>query len=259
MPEGDTIHRVAATLQRVLSGKVITSARTLVPGLDAESLVGHAVDAVEALGKHLIIRFDDGRALRTHMRMTGSWHVYRPGEEWGKPERLARLVLEVDGWVLPCFNAPEIELLTRGAGRSERLTALGPDIVAETFDETAAIERLRDRGDMPVGEALLAQRIISGIGNIYKSETLFLCGISPFRLVRDLPDDTLRDLVQTARRLMRSNLETSTRTTRQSLDGARYWVYRRSGAPCRRCGTLVEMRRQGLGGRSSYWCPGCQG
>lgn len=255
MPEGDTIHRAAATLRRVLVGRTLTSARTTVGGLDVASLMGRRVDAVDAIGKHLVVRFDDGRALRTHMRMTGSWHVYRAGEAWQKPERLARIVLEVEGWVVPCFNAPEIELLPRGS--SDRITALGPDIVADDFDADEAIGRLRARGDVPIGEALLAQRAVAGIGNIYKSESLFARGLSPFRLVSSLGDEELRALIATARELMRANLETPSRTTSRA-PGGRYDVYRRSGEPCRRCGTIIRMRRQGLGGRSSYWCPSCQ-
>ena len=259
MPEGDTIHRSAATLKRVLEGQVVRAARTVVPGVDAASLVGLRVTAVEARGKHLVVVFEDGRALRTHMRMTGSWHVYRMGEAWGKPERLARIVLETDGWVVPCFNAPEVELLPPGrVERSDRLGRLGPDIVAEAFDADEALARLRTRGDATIGEALLAQGVVAGIGNIYKSETLFLAGVSPFTRVAALDDAALAVILRIARELMRSNLGTATRTTRSALDGGRYWVYRRSGAPCRKCATLMRMRRQGLGGRSSYWCPSCQ-
>jgi endonuclease-8 len=217
------------------------------------------VERVEARGKHLIVRFDDGRALLTHMQMKGSWHVYRPGERWQRAPSAARAVVETDDWVAVCFGAPLVDLLTeRGLERHRRVEGLGPDVLAEGFDAREALARLRARGDREVGDALLVQRALAGIGNVYKSEALFLRGIDPFARVGDLGDDALLHLVEEARSLMRRNLGGGPRTTRRALGGARVWVYRRSGRPCYRCGTAIRRRLQGLAARSTYWCPRCQ-
>ena len=259
MPEGDTIFRAAATLQKAIGGREITGFRSPRPGLAAADLAGRRVERVEARGKNLLVLLDDGRALLSHMRMTGSWHIYRPGERWRKPERQARAVLETKDFVAVCFNAPVVELLTqRQLACHPGVARLGPDVLGEHFDPAEARRRLRERNDAAIGEALIIQRALAGIGNIYKSETLFLCGADPFRPVAAFTDEELDGIVATARELMSANLEGAARTTRRALDGGRYWVYGRSGSPCRRCGTRVRMRRQGLAGRSTYWCPSCQ-
>ncbi len=262
MPEGDTILRAARTLARVLEGRRIEKFRSPLPQLSHADLAGHTVVGVEPRGKHLLFLFDDGRALHSHMRMTGSWHVYRPGEAWQKPERLARVVLETESFVTVCFNAPVVELLSPSdLAHHPSLSRLGPDVLAPLFDAKGARERLKAMPAAAIGEALLAQGAIAGIGNIYKSESLFVSRLSPFSLVGSLPDERLDGVIGAARRLMSANLGSSARTTttgRAGPAGPRYWVYDRSGRPCLVCGARVRMRRQGDGGRSTYWCPRCQ-
>jgi endonuclease-8 len=259
VPEGDTIWRAARTLHRALAGDTVVAARSAVRGLAGEALVGRSVVSVESLGKNLLIRFDDGRTLHTHMRMSGSWHLYRPGERWQRPERQARVVLETGRFVAVCFAAPVVELLAKdGERRHPGLSRLGPDLLSAGFDPAEARRRLRALGDRTIGEALLAQSAVAGIGNVYKSETLFLCAIDPFRRVRELSDDELDRVVARARALMSANLGAQARATRSGPGSERTWVYRRRGRPCLRCGTTIRMRRQGEAGRSTYWCPSCQ-
>jgi endonuclease-8 len=191
--------------------------------------------------------------------MNGAWHLYRPGERWYKPPSQARAVLETADFVAVCFNAPVVELLAAGGvERHEGLRRLGPDLLKEDFDPIEARRRLRERGDLAVGDALMAQSALAGIGNVYKSETLFLCRMNPFTRVDELDDETLDRLVAKARELMKRNLEGFPRRTRSALAGPRLWVYDRSGKPCLECGTLIEVRRQGLAGRTTYYCPTCQ-
>ena len=259
MPEGDTIFRAAAVLDKTLAGKTVTGWRSPLPGFVDAKLEGHSITSVEAMGKNLLIHFDDTRAIRTHLRMTGSWHLYRAGERWQRPERQARLVNEAGELVAVCFNAPVVELLRAGgAERHPELRALGPDLLKADFDPEEARRRLRARGDQTIGEALMVQAALAGIGNVYKSEVLFLMKTSPFARVDALPDATLDALVARAGELMARNLDGKPRTTRVALTGGRTWVYGRSGSPCYRCRTLVKMRRQGLAGRSTYYCPTCQ-
>ena len=259
MPEGDTLFRIASTLGKAISGKVITRFASPLPALAEAHLDGRTITSVEARGKNLLIHFDDGRALHTHLRMTGSWHLYRPGERWQKPERMARVVLETADFVAVCFSAPVVELLALGgAERHEGLRRLGPDLLAEDFDAVEARRRLRARADLTVGEAIMTQSALAGIGNVYKSETLFLCRIDPFASVADLDDAALDRIIATARDLMHRNLDGAARRTRRALAGPRLWVYDRGGRPCLACGTLIKVRRQGLVGRTTYYCPSCQ-
>src|SRR4051795_5041114 len=183
MPEGDTLFRTAAGLRPYLVGRSVERARAQGPGPvpQVARLIGHRVDAVESQGKNLLIRFDGGLELRTHLRMNGSWHRYRPGERWRRPPGRARLVLEVPGAVAVCFDAPVVELLEeRAEPLHAPLAGLGPDILAPDFDADEAIRRLRDpgRADRSIAEALLDQRALAGIGNIYKNESLFIERVS---------------------------------------------------------------------------------
>lgn len=261
MPEGDTLHRTAAGLGRVLVGRTVTGFRSPVPlaRRRGEGLEGTRIDTVEAVGKHLLVRFSDGRVLRTHLRMTGSWHLYRPGEPWQKPEGLARIVIETDDAVAVCFNAPEVEILTGAAAeRGGAAGDVGPDILDPAVDLADVVAAWRSRPEHPVGVTLMRQHLASGIGNIYKSEVLFLCGVDPFAATGTLGDHVLADLARVARREMSANLGPGVRTTRPGRAGGRYWVYKRSGRPCLRCRTTVRMRRQGPDARSTYYCPRCQ-
>jgi endonuclease-8 len=265
MPEGDTIFRTATVLRAVLVGRTVTAARAQAqPGMrrvpDLDRLVGSSVTSVESRAKHLLIGFDSGVTLRTHLRMSGSWHRYRPGEAWRLPRGQASVVLETADSVAVCFNAPTVELLTgRELVRQPVLAALGPDLLAHDFDADAALERLRERSGVELGEALLDQRAVAGIGNVYKSEVCFIERLSPWRPIPELDDATLVRVLATARRLLRANVGGGARVTTQGMRGAgRLWVYGRAGRPCRRCGTRIEARRQGELPRMTYWCPGCQ-
>jgi endonuclease-8 len=263
MPEGDTLWRAARALHAALGGQVVTGFRARHPAAAAAArrlrVVGDTVAAVEARGKHLLVHFARGAALHTHLGMRGSWHLYRPGSRWRRPEHEARAVVETPRAVAVCFAAPTVEVLS-AASRADhpRLRALGPDVVAPGFDASPAVARLRARPDAEIADALLDQTALSGIGNIFKSETLFLCGVDPFAAVAVLDDATLQRLARTAERLMKRSAAPVPRRTTPAGSGPRLWVYQRAGAPCRRCGTVLLMRRHGRWGRSTYWCPRCQ-
>ncbi|HEY8642319.1 MAG TPA: DNA-formamidopyrimidine glycosylase family protein [Candidatus Dormibacteraeota bacterium] len=242
MPEGDTIWRTAAALRPRLVGRRVLAARPA----PLARLTGTTITAVDAVGKHLLVRFDNGLSLHTHMRMTGAWHVYRPGEPWRKPERLARAVLEVDGTVAVLFNAPVVEL-TR---HDDRTSHLGPDILAENLDLDLVVRRARSLGSVPVGEVLLDQRVSAGIGNIWRNEALWTERVNPWRASTSLSDAQLRALYAWAHTEMRAHLRGPHR---------RSIVHGRGGRPCPRCGTLIKVRAQGEQARLTYWCPHCQG
>lgn len=265
MPEGDTIFRIAAVLRRTLLGARIDRASAQPrPGLrrvpDVERIVGSIVGSVEARGKHLLIGFDNGLTLRTHLRMTGAWHRYALREAWTKPASQASVVLETATAVVVCFDAPEVELMTDAqVARHPQLTTLGPDLLSRAFDADEAVRRLRANARRPIGEALLDQRAMAGLGNVLKSEVCSVERVSPWRPVGELDDDALVRVVATARRLLNANLDGGARvTTGQRRAGRQLWVYSRAGQPCRTCGTLIEGRRQGDHARMTYWCPHCQ-
>lgn len=254
MPEGDTIYRTARSLSRALSGKQLVASS--IPGL-----AGVVVTSVESRGKNLLINFASGSTLHTHLRMRGSWHLYRPGEKWWKPRSAARAVLEVDDFVAVCFNAPVVRLLSSAElKRDDSLTGLGPDLVREAEVPVDEIRRrLRLEPGLEIGVALMRQRALAGIGNVYKSETLFLEKVSPFQRVADLADSILDGLVRRAATLLKRNLSGDLRRTRSSLNQReRVWVYHRSGEPCYRCGTKINMQPQGADRRLTYYCPSCQ-
>jgi endonuclease-8 len=248
MPEGDTIHRTADRLRATLAGQPLVKLdirrRT---GATMPPPPGTTIDAVDAVGKHLLVRFGDGTTLRTHMQMNGAWHVYRTGERWRRPRPQARVVIDVDGWSAVCFAAPVVEL-TRDP--SAATAHLGPDLMTATDDdiEVATARLLSWRQPAAeIGAVLLDQRVACGVGNMYKSESLFACGVDPFRPIADLDEDAARHIVAMASRLLR--------TSAARRDHA---VYGREGQLCRRCGTPIRRAPQGAHGRSTYWCPSCQ-
>ncbi len=261
MPEGDTLHRTAHTLNRVLGQQRLVRVRSSVPAIAHAELAGHVVQGVTALGKNLLIRFDDGRVLHTHLKMRGSWHVYRPGERFQRPEHQARVVLEVADALAVCFAAPTVRLLAANSVANDAyLSGLGPDLIRDEFDEDKAVAGLLALAEVSIGEAVMAQTALSGIGNIYKSETLFLCGVNPFALVSSLDRAAATTIVQKARELLRLSVRSLTdqrSTTRGKAEGS-YWVYSCSGRACRVCGNLVRMQRQGEQQRSTYFCATCQ-
>jgi endonuclease VIII len=265
MPEGDTIFRTADVLRRALVGQRITAARARAqPGLrrvpDLSRVVGTQVSGVESRGKHLLIRFSNGLTLRSHMRMRGAWHRYRPGEPWRRGAHHASAVLETDRTVAVAFDVPVIELLTDAAlRRSLPFRELGPDLLAPEFDLDEALARLRDRDAEQLGNALLDQHAVAGIGNAIKSEVAFIERLDPWSPVGTFGDDALRAALATARRLLRANTGGGARvTTGNARRGQQLWVYGRTGRPCRRCGALIRAARQGDLARTTYWCPGCQ-
>ena len=268
MPEGDTIHRAAHTLHRALSSRVVTRFTSVFPHLtrvDHDTpLAGRVIEAVEARGKHLLMSFSGDLVLRTHMRMHGSWHVYRPGERWQRPRHEMRIAIETDAIHAIAFTVPVAEFLAAAdVARSPALANLGPDLLAPGFDEAAAAGALAARGDVEIADALLDQTALAGIGNVYKSETLFVAGVNPFRRVSELPRESLIDLIRTAGRLMRANTGAADRrglrrTTGFADPSAALWVYERAGKPCRRCGTPISRRKQGPHARPTYWCERCQ-
>ncbi|HUQ39252.1 MAG TPA: DNA-formamidopyrimidine glycosylase family protein [Acidimicrobiales bacterium] len=252
MPEGDTLYRTAVTLRRWLEGRTITGVRSVRRNVPADRILGTTVDGVEARGKHLLIRLSSGDVVHTHLQMTGSWHVYGAGDRWRKPGHLARLVLEAGDRVAVCFNAPTVELLAAGEERRHpALVGLGPDVLVDPFDPAEVRRRAGEMlpPDSPVGDLLLDQQVVAGIGNIWRCEALFVRRIAPDTPWSVLSDDDLDALVSAASTLMRGAIggRTGTRS-----------VYGRAGRPCPRCRTLVRAARQGRHARTAYWCPACQ-
>lgn len=277
MPEGDTILRAARTLHRVLAGKAVTRFESVFPAVtrvaDDHPIIGRTIESVTARGKHLLMAFSGDLILHTHMRMNGSWHIYPAGARWQRPARDMRVLVGTVQAVAVGFNVPIAELLSkRDLAHHKDLQSLGPDLLAGTdghgaFDRADAIRRIRERGREPIADVLLNQRVVAGIGNVFKSEILFLTGIHPFATTSVLSDEQVARLIDVAREVMAANVMTRSQTlstsigrrTTRSLDpDAKLWVYGRGGKPCRRCGAIVLSRKTGLDARLTYWCPECQ-
>ncbi|MDQ6691796.1 MAG: Fpg/Nei family DNA glycosylase [Candidatus Dormibacteraeota bacterium] len=241
MPEGDTIWRAANALRPRLRGKQILSAE---PDRFA-SLLGKVVTEVEANGKHLLIRFEGGLVLHTHMRMTGSWHLYRPGETWRRPARQAKVALANEDTVAVLFNAPVVELVRE---RELRLDHLGPDILAPDLDLQEVARRARRSSRTELGDVLLDQTVAAGIGNIYKCETMWRLRLNPWSAVAGLSDESLLRVYGEARRLMLVAL-------RGRVPHA---VHGRAGRGCPSCNSRIAIRNQGDPPRLTYFCPTCQ-
>jgi len=264
MPEGDTIHRAAKRLRPALEGRAVVSFAA--PRLGGElPAPGTVIDGVEARGKYLLVHFDDGTTLETHMKMSGSWHLYRVGERWRRGPGSARVVIETDGgWQAVCFAAPHVRLLRPNrpgrAGDRPATGHLGPDLCGEDpdLDEGARRFDLLDPS-APAVDALLDQRVCCGVGNVYKSEVLHLHGIHPLTPVAAIDEATRLALVTTAHRLLRRNLAGGARvTTTGPAGGPDLAVYGRRGQPCLPCGEPVAYAKLGHHPRGTYWCPGCQ-
>jgi endonuclease-8 len=273
MPEGDTIFRAARTLHRALAGRTVDRFESVYPALtrvhEDTPLTGRTIDTVSARGKHLLMAFSGGLILRTHMRMNGSWHIYARGEAWQRPRRDMRILVSTPAFEAVAFNVPVAELLSeRQLARHDELTKLGPDLLGASFDTADAARRLRERPDMEIADAILTQRVMAGVGNVYKSEVLFACGVSPFAPVASLDDATLERIVATARRFLVANVSTDLapmttytgyrRTTRRDDPRERLWVYGRARLPCRKCGRALDVQPQGRDARLTYWCRTCQ-
>jgi len=257
MPEGDAIHHAAKRIGEALLGAEIESIETPKPRhrLDRwpERLAGRGVRAVDAHGKHLFIRFEGELTLHSHLRMGGRWSVHRRGERWGRAPRRAWLVIRTPAHEVVQFDGPVLELMADSRTRFDQaLAGLGPDLLAPRFDEDAFLRRLReDDPTRTIGEALLDQRNLAGVGNLWKAEACFAARVDPWRPVRDVSDSEALRIVREARPPM---LEAA-RSGFQAREPA---VYGRRGLACRRCGTPIRARGQGDDNRTTYWCPSCQ-
>ena len=307
VPEGDTIYRAARTLNRALAGDVVTRFESVFPALTRidvdHPLASRTIEGVAANGKHLLMRFSGDLVLRTHMRMNGSWHIYRPGERWQRPRRDMRILVATERFEAVGFNIPVAEFfilrplrpdargvepaaerwrneaslseapegtaaMPRRRAPSEDLRKMGPDLLGDSFDDAEALRRFRERGETTIADALINQRVVAGAGNVYKSEVLFLCRMDPAAKVNDISDAQLRDIVATARKLLRANVTDPKggivtyrgyrRTTRRGNPAEGLYVYGRARKPCRRCGSAIRVQPQGPNARLTYWCPTCQ-
>jgi endonuclease-8 len=259
MPEGDTIHYAAKRMRAALVGAEIESIETPQRrhALDRwpERLAGRAVRSVDAHGKHLFLRFDGDLTLHSHLRMGGRWGVYRHGERWRRSPRRVWLVIRTPEHEIVQFDGPVLELMTEGRTRFDRnLAALGPDVLGDDFDGPEFLRRLRaGEATRGIGEALLDQRTLAGIGNIWKSESCFRAGVDPWRRTRDVSDEEALRIAGIARTLMRASVEGRGHVGRDEAQ-----VFDRAGRPCRACGTPIRARGQGDDNRTTYWCPACQ-
>jgi endonuclease-8 len=254
--EGDTIHRTARALQEALGGKAITEVAVPNPrsplrrqGRRVDELRGSTMQSAEARGKHLLLHFDCGLAMHSHLGMRGSWRISRQGSPG---ERRAWVALSVPGAAAVELGGSHLDLRTESEVRSDpRLRSLGPDVLAGDFDAAAGVVALRGADQSrQIGEALLDQRVLAGIGNIYKCEGCWSARIDPWRPLSELDEEDLRRLVIEVGGLMRYGVETG-RTPRS--------IYRRPGQPCPRCGRPISSRGQGDANRTTYWCESCQG
>lgn len=256
MPEGDTIHRLAAQLRGLLEGKPVVRVEVArrATGGPRPPVPGTEIVAVDAVGKHLLIRFGDGTTLRTHLQMNGRWDCYAEGESWRRPRHRMRALVAVPGFEAVCFDAP-IAVLERAPAVGH----LGPDLCRADVDLDEVLARLARfvDDDAPLADVLLDQRVGCGIGNVYKSEVCFAVGRHPATPIRRLDDAARREMFVVAATQLQANLGGGPRTTVGPRPGA-LAVYGRARRPCRRCGTPVEMSRIGAIPRTTYWCPVCQ-
>lgn len=259
MPEGDTVFLAATRLRAALAGNVLTISDFRVPALATTDLTGRLVLDVLPRGKHLLTRLEGGLTVHTHFRMDGSFRLFRPGQRWtGGPRWQIRLVLGTEHWTAVGYRLPVVELLAT-ADEHRVVGHLGPDLLGPDWDADRAVANLQRDPDRPVGLALLDQRNLTGIGNLYRCEALFLQGISPWLPVREVGEPTA--LVERARALLLAGRDRGRQSTTGALArDASHWVFERGGRPCRRCATPVLTAAQGDAGRSrlTYWCPRCQ-
>lgn len=263
MPEGHTIHRAARRLASVLKDRrlerVVARGTHLVAAKAEQRLLGATVTDVEARGKHLLVHTDAGYSIHSHLRMDGVWHLYRRGERWRKSRRRAWLVLGSGEWDAVNFDGPILELHpTDELLRSRVLTELGPDVLIDPFDDAEYLRRMRRDGDRELGDAIMDQRNVAGIGNIYKAESLFLAGANPWRRLREVPDEQLLAIREVATRIMHDGILDARAITFTGPGPPGQWAYGRAGKACRRCRTAIEARKQGENQRTTYWCPVCQ-
>ncbi|ROQ37282.1 endonuclease-8 [Frondihabitans sp. PhB188] len=257
MPEGDTVYRAAKNLDAVLHGAVLTKSDFRVPEFATVDLAGTVIDDVVSRGKHLLHHLGDV-TLHTHLKMEGSWHLYRHGTKWKRPAYQARVVLETADWVAVGFDLGIVELVPRDDDDSV-VGHLGPDLLGPDWNPDVALANLERDPERPIGLALLDQRVLAGVGNVYRNELCFLRGVLPTRPVGEVPQRA--KVIELAHRLIDANKDRVDRTTTGRLRGDTDWVYGRAGRPCLRCGTKIERGMLGeseLELRDTYWCPRCQ-
>lgn len=256
MPEGDTIHNLAARLRPALEGATLTR-------FEAARLVGTvrprpgmAIESVGAHGKHLLIRFERDLVLEIHLGMVGTWQLAGPTDRWRKPKHLLRARVGVEGWDALFFTAPTVRVFVDRDGRPTPIAHLGPDLAVAGVDIDEAVTRMGAIAEpgSTVAEVLLDQRVAAGIGNVFKSEVLWACGVHPFALIETVDEATRQRLFETAAAQIQANLRPG---RRQTVEGG-LAVYGRARQGCRRCGTPIRMKRHGDQARSTYWCPRCQ-
>lgn len=257
MPEGDTIHRAAHQIRAVLQGQIPDEILTPHPRHRAnrwpKQLQGCRVRSVDAHGKHLFLRFEGNLTLHSHLRMTGLWGVYRQGLRWQRAPGRAWLVLRREGWEVVQFDGPVLEMMSDTRARSDpRLAALGQDVLNDSFDMERFLRRLRsDDPARPIGDALLDQRTVAGIGNLWKAELCFAARIDPWRALATIGDEE-------AIRLLNLAHERMGKSVREGSSARPSAVYKRAGLPCPRCGAIIRKHSQGENNRTTFWCPGCQ-
>jgi len=275
MPEGDTIFRTARALGRALAGKPVTGFRSTFPLLtrfhEDTPLVGQLVESVESRGKWLLIHFSGGGTLASHLLMSGSWHIYRPGERWQQPRANMRIVIENSDYLAVGFRVPVARMFTAlSLARDTRIPRPALDVLSSEFDAEAAVRRVLAHSQEEIADVLLHQEVLAGIANVFKSEICFVTGVNPFCKVAALSQQQASALIAAAQKLVAANvLEDSgdaivtyggrkRRTTHESDPGASLYVYGRKAEPCRRCGEPIRGRLQGPDARITFWCPRCQ-
>ncbi|MEV7195628.1 DNA-formamidopyrimidine glycosylase family protein [Streptomyces sp. NPDC093510] len=261
MPEGDTVHQAAQRLHTALAGHTLTRSDLRVPKLATVDLTGRTVLDVTPRGKHLLTRVEGGLTLHSHLRMDGSWRIYAPGERWrGGPGHQIRAILGTAENTAVGYRLPVLELL-RTTDEDKAVGHLGPDLLGPDWDPELALSNLRAAPERPLGEALLDQRNLAGIGNVFKSELCFVLGVTPWLPVGELTEETAARLPVFAKKQLEANRHRPSRmTTGRDRPGQRLYAYGRAPRPCLRCGTPIRTAEQGDGSRSrpTYWCPTCQ-
>lgn len=263
MPEGDTVYRAARNLHAALEGEVLTACDVRVPKFATVDLTGQRIESVGSRGKHLLLRTEEA-LVHSHLKMEGAWHLYRPGTRWRRPAFEARIILGTEPWQAVGFALGTLEILPRSQ-EEDVVGYLGPDLLGPDWDAEEAQRRIEAQPDRAIGLALLDQRNLAGVGNVYRNELCFLRGVLPTRPVSEVSD--LPRMIGLAKRSLDANKNRIERTlTGDTRSGKQDWVYGRAGRPCRRCGTTIQGGtlgdpvRPGRGAtdREIYWCPRCQ-
>jgi endonuclease-8 len=263
VPEGDTVYRAAHNLAAALTGEVLTGCDVRVPKYATVDLAGQRIESVSSRGKHLLLRTEEA-LVHSHLKMEGAWHLYRPGSRWRRPAFEARIVLDTAPWQAVGFALGTLEVLPRDA-EEDVVGYLGPDLLGPDWDAAEALRRIEAQPERAIGLALLDQRNLAGVGNVYRNELCFLRGVLPTRPVAEVPD--LPRMVDLAKRTLEANKNRVERTlTGDTRPGKQDWVYGRAGKPCRRCGTRIRGGQlgdpvqpgRGATDRDVYWCPRCQ-